>query len=327
MKNTGLARRITITLVVLAAPFIIGLLLTYQKIQFDWISFMEIQPSFRPMEAPLPLPADSVPVAGAAYIPSTGSPINPSAPGPDSIARGKALYTNNCALCHGDGGTGDGPVAGDLERKPTDLTSPTVTSLSDGEIFLVVTNGLQVGAARKGGMPALRENLAVQQRWDVVNYVRTLQGATTVAALAYTPGKCIVRALDLIAAWVSAKAPEKDAFPFSDASGQMCQGSFSVDVLPLFAQANLWYAGAPSCRTCHSQDVQNSYARLDLSNYQGILAGSGRSSPQEQGENILGNGDWEKSTLYDVLSKGEMPPTRPPDINLRGPLIAAGAPK
>ncbi|HEX9029336.1 MAG TPA: hypothetical protein VF823_09185, partial [Anaerolineales bacterium] len=73
----SLAKRILITLVILATPFILGLLLTYQVIHIDWISFMEIQPSYRPMENPLPVPASSVPVEGVAYVPGDGSPQNP----------------------------------------------------------------------------------------------------------------------------------------------------------------------------------------------------------------------------------------------------------
>jgi mono/diheme cytochrome c family protein len=324
--NAGLARRIAITLAIFATPLIVGLLLTYQVIHVDWISFMEIQPSFRPMEAPMPLPAMSVPLEGAAYLPGVGSPINPSQPGPDTTSRGKALYAIHCALCHGESGKGDGPVAADLERKPSDLTAVNATSLSDGEIFLVITNGLQVGAARKGGMPSLRENLNVADRWNVVNYLRTLQQGGA-AAPSYVRGKCAVRALDLIGAWVAAKTPKDGAFPFSDVHGGACQGTFAADVLPLFTQANLWYAGAPSCRTCHGSDVQISYARLSLSDFEGILAGSGRSSAQEKGEDILGGGDWEKSTLYDVLHSGDMPPNRPVEVNPGGPILSAGTPQ
>jgi len=140
----------------------------------------------------------------------------------------------------------------------------------------------------------------------------------------YYPARCAVYATDLIGAWVSAKAPEKEVFLFTDINGKSCQGTFEWDVLPLFTTANLWYVGALSCRTCHGPDVQVSYARLDLSAYQGILAGSGRSSSEAKGDDILGNSDWEKSELFAVLDKGEMPPNRPADINPRGPIIYAG---
>jgi len=234
------------------------------------------------------------------------------------------MWGIHCALCHGDGGKGDGAVAAELERKPPDLTAGNPALLSEGEVFLVITDGLQVGVARKGGMPALRENLSVGDRWDVVNYLRSLQPSGRASSPSYVPGQCTVRALDLIGAWVMAKTPETDAFPFTDLVGNACQGTFTADVLPLFDQSNLWYPGAPSCRTCHGPDVQISYARLNLSDYQGILAGSGRSSADAKGDDILGGGDWEKSDLYSALFHGEMPPNRPANVVPSGPLIKAG---
>jgi hypothetical protein len=142
---------------------------------------------------------------------------------------------------------------------------------------------------------------------------------------ASAPEKCTVRSVDLIGAWVAAKTPETDPFPFTDVNGKACQGTFAADVLPIFTEANFWYAGAPSCRTCHGQDVTTSYARLDMSTYQGILAGSGRASVDAQGDDILGGGDWEQSKLYHQLVEGEMPPLRPATVDPKGPLIAAGS--
>lgn len=138
---------------------------------------------------------------------------------------------------------------------------------------------------------------------------------------------CSVHAVDLLGAWVSAATPETDPFPFTDTTGKQCQGTFDADILPLFSQANLWYAGAPSCRTCHGPDVQVSYARMDLSSYQGILAGSSRDSVDTTGEDILGGGDWQASGLYDVLIRGEMPPSQPAGVNPQGLTVDAGSSK
>jgi mono/diheme cytochrome c family protein len=173
---SGLGKRIVITLALLSLPFIFGLLLTYEVIKINWISFMEIQPSYRSMEYPLPLPAGSVPIQGAAYIPGAGDPVNPVPADEQSLQRGQELYALNCGICHGALGKGDGSVAGTLKRKPADLTAAHVIELTDGGIFTVISNGLKPVAGFKGGMPALRENLSVGDRWDVVNYLRSLQG-------------------------------------------------------------------------------------------------------------------------------------------------------
>ena len=60
-------------------------------------------------------------------------------------------------------------VAAFFQFKPADLTTVIVQSNSDGAIFLTISNGVI------GRMPALNENLNVRDRWDVVNYIRTLK--------------------------------------------------------------------------------------------------------------------------------------------------------
>lgn len=49
----------------------------FDVIKIDWIVFMEIQPSFGTQEQPRSVPARSIPVEGAAYIPGAGAPVNP----------------------------------------------------------------------------------------------------------------------------------------------------------------------------------------------------------------------------------------------------------
>ena len=141
------------------------------------------------------------------------------------------------------------------------------------------------------------------------------------------PGGCRVHAVDLIGAWVAANTPEKDPFSFTDVDGKSCQGTFEADVLPLFSTANLWYSGAPSCRTCHGPQVEISYVRMDLSSYQGILAGKGRESASSKGEDILGGNNWEQADLYKALNGRQMPPNQPGGLDPKGPLVFAGSPK
>jgi mono/diheme cytochrome c family protein len=147
------------------------MLFTFDVIKVEWPSFMEIQPSFKNMEEPLPLPSRSIPVEGPAFIPGL-TPENPTPADEGSIARGAELFAINCSQCHGATGEGNGPVAPFLVNfKPANLTSDVVQSKSDGSMFLTISNGLE------GRMPALNENLTVSERWDVVNFLRTLKSA------------------------------------------------------------------------------------------------------------------------------------------------------
>jgi len=162
-------KKLVILLSVVALLGSVLLLFTYDVIKVDWNSFMEIQTSYKPMEDPLPVAAQSIPVEGAAYVPGMGAPVNPIAADEISLQRGAQLYNLNCSHCHGKTGLGDGAVAVFLEQaKPANLTDPVVQQKSDGALFLTISNGVT------GRMPALNENLTVRDRWDIVNYLRTL---------------------------------------------------------------------------------------------------------------------------------------------------------
>ena len=163
-------KRLALLFAAVAVGLSVMMLFTYDVIKVDWLSFMEIQPSYKQMEDPRPVPERSIPVEGPISIPNMGAPGNPVEADETSVARGAELFAINCVPCHGAEGTGNGPVAAFLqERKPADLTSAVVKSLSDGAIFLTISNG------KLPFMVPMNENLTVRERWDVVNYVRTLQ--------------------------------------------------------------------------------------------------------------------------------------------------------
>ncbi len=164
-----LIKQLLVVFTVLAVLAGALMLFTYDVVKIQWVSFMGIQPSFTNMEQPLPVPARSIPVEGAAYIPGMGAPENPVTADEASVARGAQLYGIHCAMCHGVKGEGNGQLAAFLTPyRPVNLTLPVIQSKSDGSLFLTISLGVT------GRMPALNENLLVRERWDVVNFLRTL---------------------------------------------------------------------------------------------------------------------------------------------------------
>ncbi len=159
--------RILIVLGALLTPPIVGLLFTYEIIKVDWISFMENQPSYRPMEDPLPLPPNSVPVEGPAYVPGVPWP-NPVPADEVSLTRGQMLYETYCSVCHGLQGKGDGVMKAFYKVPIPDLTAANVADKDDASLFATITYG-------SANMPNFRD-LTVRERWDIVNYLRQLQG-------------------------------------------------------------------------------------------------------------------------------------------------------
>jgi mono/diheme cytochrome c family protein len=161
-------RRLAMVFAAASIALAVILLFTYDIVKIEWPSFMEIQPSYRPMENPLPVPERSIPIEGPVSIPGMGAPENPIEADEASLARGADLYEIHCRMCHGQTAEGNGPIAPFLANRPANLTSPVVQSKSDGSMFLTITNGVD------GKMPPLNENLIVSERWDLVNYLRTL---------------------------------------------------------------------------------------------------------------------------------------------------------
>ena len=93
---------------------------------------------------------------------------NPIAADEASLKAGKTAYAQRCQMCHGEKGDGKGPAAGMFkDAKPGDLTkADDMGKLTDGELFYMITTG-------KKPMPAFKDTLKEEQRWHVVNYIRT----------------------------------------------------------------------------------------------------------------------------------------------------------
>lgn len=95
----------------------------------------------------------------------------PTAPthAPD-LARGAALYQQNCAACHGAGGHGDGPAGRALDPPPINFTDRTrADQRSALSLFEAVSQGVK-GTAMAG----YADRLPVEDRWSLAYYVGTL---------------------------------------------------------------------------------------------------------------------------------------------------------
>ena len=94
-------------------------------------------------------------------------------PTAESIAKGKELYLErtkgNCIFCHGETGSGNEANLAKLRRKPADISNKErMTAMTDGEVFWKISKGIT------GIMPAGEKRMTEEERWHVVNYVRTL---------------------------------------------------------------------------------------------------------------------------------------------------------
>jgi high-affinity iron transporter len=102
---------------------------------------------------------------------------NPVAFGPESVQRGRAIFLERCYGCHGRIGDGKGPNALEMLPRPRNLTNRSfLAGLPDSRLFESITYGI-VGT----GMPPW-DSLPEPDRWDLVNYVRSLSSTGPAAA-------------------------------------------------------------------------------------------------------------------------------------------------
>lgn len=109
--------------------------------------------------------ADSMFAGDTPDIPKVSNPIPASA---ESNARGEKLYVKNCSKCHGLTGNGAGPSAHGFSTNPRQLwTWHKADKSADAYLFWFITNG-------RTDMPPWGVVLSENERWDLVNYVKTM---------------------------------------------------------------------------------------------------------------------------------------------------------
>jgi mono/diheme cytochrome c family protein len=97
---------------------------------------------------------------------------NPLAATADVLAAGRQNYGEHCRSCHGEKGDGRGEKAAELSVAPGDFTDArTMSRRADGELFWQITRG-------RLPMPAFEDKLSDQERWQLVDYIRTFAGTS-----------------------------------------------------------------------------------------------------------------------------------------------------
>lgn len=100
---------------------------------------------------------------------------NPVPLSPDLLQEGLAHFADHCAVCHANDGSGQTPIGKNVYPKAPDLRLPETQSMSDGELFWVIHNGIRFTA-----MPAWGEGDPAQDKdsWKLVHFLRHLPQLT-----------------------------------------------------------------------------------------------------------------------------------------------------
>jgi hypothetical protein len=135
---------------------------------------MSDQESLRPYEIALPeMPAKSVPVSGGINTLREAKPEdlhNPVAMTGASVKEGEIRYGYFCVMCHGAKADGNGTVGQSFSPLPTNLSGSYVQQQKDGELFYKISLGYR-------RHPPLYYTVADNDRWLIINYIRSLKGS------------------------------------------------------------------------------------------------------------------------------------------------------
>ena len=114
--------------------------------------------------------------------------------------RGAFVFSNFCAVCHGAGGAGNGPVAQRGYPPPPSLLAEHALKMKDGQLFHVLTYG-------QNNMPSYASQLSREDRWTAILYVRSMQAAATPVPTPAAPSTSTLKAVQGDAAKVSGGQP------------------------------------------------------------------------------------------------------------------------
>jgi len=108
---------------------------------------------------------------------------NPVKPTEASLADGKKLFGYQCAMCHGDKGDGKTELAESMKLTMKDYTDPAaLKDFTDGALGYILEKG-------KGKMPGQEGRMSANQKWNMINYIRSLAKKPAEAKPAAPPPK------------------------------------------------------------------------------------------------------------------------------------------
>jgi len=114
-------------------------------------------------------PAVTEPVGEEWVAPASANSLkNPFKGSTSATEAGKKLYKQYCAICHGNSGKGDGMAGTSLNPRPSNFTVDKAQNQTDGAIYWKMTEG-------RPPMASYKSILKEEQRWQLVNYIRTLK--------------------------------------------------------------------------------------------------------------------------------------------------------
>lgn len=111
-------------------------------------------------------------LATPSHVRAWKNPIEPLA---QVLAEGLGHFADHCASCHANNGSGQTSIGQKLFPRAPDMRAPETQSMSDGELFAIIENGI-----RLTGMPAWGDGTPASSAgsWGLVHFIRRLPHLT-----------------------------------------------------------------------------------------------------------------------------------------------------
>ncbi len=143
---------------------------------FGWMGYQLFTTGFSAKPEPHPLE-----IVVARQIRHLAIPLeqrnaqNPIPLNPDVMKESLAHFADHCATCHANDGSGQTPIGKNVYPKVPDLRLADTQSMSDGEIFWIIRNGIRFTA-----MPAWGDGDPAEDKasWKLVHFIRHLPKLT-----------------------------------------------------------------------------------------------------------------------------------------------------
>ncbi len=97
--------------------------------------------------------------------------MNPVTQNAEILSQAMEHFADHCSFCHANDGSGNTPIGKGLYPKPPDMRQANTQTLTDGEIYYIIQNGV-----RFTGMPAFGDpdNQRDEETWKLVHFIRHL---------------------------------------------------------------------------------------------------------------------------------------------------------
>ncbi len=141
-----------------------------------WFAYAFFQTGFSAKAEPSALEVLIARQARHLAIPfSQRNAANPIPASPDLMVEARRHFADHCATCHANDGSGKTPIGENVYPKAPDLRLSDTQSLSDGELFFVIHNGIRFTA-----MPAWGKGDPAEDKdsWKLVHFIRHLPKLT-----------------------------------------------------------------------------------------------------------------------------------------------------